>query len=471
MSLRKRKIDHHIFLKRKIGINDHNYTIKENELIIKPEFKDKKFNSLSDLLSFSSLIFQNDNSDINDIKFIIYLLKQTQIKNDKNNDLSNSNILKDIVLIMKKYINDIIIIDELLSILINFSFFLQQETNMNLLTNDYMQLYSTLANKYFNDNVIFDDLIILLGNLANDNPYAQKIFYNTKLFDEIYNLSKQENTPKNKKDISIFFLGNFTIGICKNKDLINNEKLLKDLVDILSLYINNNEHSRTCLISLGELSEIKEFVGYFVNKKEIFDFIYENNNPDYYWSINKILVNLTYINDKINLFMIETYNTKLFPYLFKILNSSSKLIQGQGFFLLGNLLENHSCKMNEILYKAGFYDKIFENMDSLISEIIDKVIFLVNIITSSEDKEGIFRLYQKNIHLKLINILKNNYRREIIDRTIDAIIDFLQKDTQDGIIRQSFLENGIKEVFNGLEVDRNDAELYIKTEEIIKNYF
>ena len=24
-------------------------------------------------------------------------------------------------------------------------------------------------------------------NLANDNPYAQKIFYSTKLFDEIYN--------------------------------------------------------------------------------------------------------------------------------------------------------------------------------------------------------------------------------------------------------------------------------------------
>ena len=47
----------------------------------------------------------------------------------------------------------------------------------------------------------------------------------------------------------------------------------------------------------------------------------------------------------------------------------------------------------------------------------------------------IFKLYQKNIHLKLINILKNNYNREIINRTIDAIIEFLQKDTQDEIIR------------------------------------
>ena len=70
-----------------------------------------------------------------------------------------------------------------------------------------------------------------------------------------------------------------------------------------------------------------------------------------------------------------------------------------------------------------------------------------------------------------MQILKNNYNREIINRTIDAIIDFLQKDTQDGIIRQSLLDNGIKDIFENLEVDRNDAELFLKTEEISKNYF
>ena len=469
--LRKQKINKFISLKRSIGANDQNYTIKVSDIIIKQEFKEKRFNTLLDLLSFSSSIFQNENSDINDIKFIIYLLKQTQIKNDTKDEINSSNILKDIAQIFKKYIENTIIIDELLGILINFSYFFKPETNMNLLTDDYMKIYSTISAKYFTDNVIFNDLIVLLGNLANDNPSAQKIFYNTKLFDELYKLSKEAKAPTNKRDVAIYFLGNFTVGISRNKHLINNIQLLKDLVDILCLYINQNEYSKICLISLGELSDIKDFVGYFVNKKEIFEFIHNNNNPDYFWPINKILVNLTFVDDKINLIMIETYNTTIFPYLFKILNSSSKLIQGQGFFLLGNLLENHSCKINDILNKEGFYDKIFENMDSLVSEIIDKVTFLINIITSSSDNEGIFQLYKKKIHLKLINILKNNYRREIIDRTIDAIIDFLQKDTHDGIIRQSFIDNGIKEVLNGLEIDRNDAELYFKTEEIIKNYF
>ncbi len=100
--------------------------------------------------------------------------------------------------------------------------------------------------------------------------------------------------------------------------------------------------------------------------------------------------------------------------------------------------------------------------------MIEKVIFLINVIVNSSDKVEIFKLYKKNIHLKLINILKNNYNKKIINETIDAIIDFLQKDTQDGIIRQSFIDHGIREIFGNLDFDRNDADLYLKVEEISK---
>ena len=144
------------------------------------------------------------------------------------------------------------------------------------------------------------------------------------------------------------------------------------------------------------------------------------------------------------------------------------MIKGQGLFLLGNIIENEQCKINDIINEAGFYDKIFECLDSNSIDIIDKVTFIINIIVNSSDKAAIFKLYQKNIHIKLINILKNNYNKEIINRTIDAIIDFLQKDTQDGAIRQSFLDNRIKEIFSNLEFDRNDAELCLKVEEVLK---
>ena len=68
-------------------------------------------------------------------------------------------------------------------------------------------------------------------------------------------------------------------------------------------------------------------------------------------------------------------------------------------------------------------------------------------------------------------ILKNDYKRDIIVKAIDAIIEFLQKDSQDGIIKQSFVDNGIKEILINMEFDRNDTEIVYKTNEMLKNYF
>ena len=55
--------------------------------------------------------------------------------------------MKEMTKIFVKYFNDKIIIDELISILINITYFLPVETNMDLLTNDYLQIYSKLSEK------------------------------------------------------------------------------------------------------------------------------------------------------------------------------------------------------------------------------------------------------------------------------------------------------------------------------------
>ena len=219
LSLRKKKLNEHI-LKRRLGLNNKNYSIKKEEIILKEEYKNKKFKDLTDLLNFSSTILGNEQSDINDIKFVISLLKLTEIKNDKG-EVNNSNIVKEISKALNKYINDIIIVDEIISILINFSYYLSIETNTNLLTNEYLHIYSKITSLYFKDDVIFHDLIILLGNLANDNITAQKIFYQTKLFEEIFNLVQNEKAPKDKKDVCLWFLAIFTKGIQKNNYFIN----------------------------------------------------------------------------------------------------------------------------------------------------------------------------------------------------------------------------------------------------------
>ena len=185
---------------------------------------------------------------------------------------------------------------------------------------------------------------------------------------------------------------------------------------------------------------------------------------------NKILINMISFSEDINLFLIKNY--KAIPYILKLIDSSSSLIKGQIIFLLlGNIIENKPSKINEILYNFGIYDQIFACLNSPFVEILDKAVYIMNIILISLNNEGIFKLYQKNVHLKLMNILKNDYKRDIIVKAIDAIIEFLQKDSQDEIIKQSFVDNGIKEVLVNMEFDRNDTEIVFKTNEILKNYF
>ena len=377
--------------------------------------------------------------------------------------------MKDISKALNKYINDIIIVDEIISILINFSYYLSIETNMNLLTDEYLNIYSKITNQYFKDDVIFHDLIILLGNLANDNINAQKIFYQTKLFEEIFNLVQNEKAPKDKKDVCLWFLTIFTTRIQKNNYFANNTELFKNLIDIMIFNVKNEEYIVYCLESIGNISNIESVSEYLIKQRDFFNFIFEIAKPELCFQINKILINITSFNEKINLFLIENY--KAIPYFLKFLNSSYSKIKGQILFLLGNILENEPSKINEIIYNYGIFDIIFENLESPIVDILSKSIYALNVIMNSLNNEGIFRLYQKNIHIKLINILKTDYNRDIIDETIDAIIEFLQKDSQDGVIKQSFIDNGLKEVFSNMILDRNDSEIFFKTEHILKNYF
>ena len=122
LSLRKQKIGEYM-LKRRLGSNDQNYSVQIANIIVKPEYNSKKFDTLLELLLFVSSIFQDQNSDINDVKFAIHLFKQAKIKNEIKDEVNESNILKYIANIILKFINDKIVVDELLGLLINFSFF------------------------------------------------------------------------------------------------------------------------------------------------------------------------------------------------------------------------------------------------------------------------------------------------------------------------------------------------------------
>ena len=96
---------------------------------------------------------------------------------------------------------------------------------------------------------------------------------------------------------------------------------------------------------------------------------------------NKILINMISFSEDINLFLIENY--KAIPYILKLIDSSLNLIKGQIIFLLGNIIENKPSKINEILYNFGIYDKIFACLNSPFVEILDKAVYIMNIILIS----------------------------------------------------------------------------------------
>jgi hypothetical protein len=465
LSLRKKKLNREL-LKRRLGIDDAKYSINPEEIIIKEEYKNKKFETLNDILLFSASIFLNDNSDTNDIKYIICLVKKITINEDKG-EVVQSNILSGISKTLNKFIDDKVIVDQLLHILINFTYYL--ENCSDLLKKDYLSIFSNISQKYQNDQIIFSDLITALGNLTNDNIEAQNIFYQTKLFEEIYNMTIKVKSPQYKKDIGIFFLSNFCIGLQKNRNFAQNSEILIKLIDIMAYNLQFPDNVQMCLEALGNLSDIDNIFEYLVIKSEIFNFIFSNKDPKYFFASHRIITNVTSYDENINLYIINNY--KAIPYFLNLLNSTSNIIKGQILFLLGNMIENKPSKINEILKNNQIFDKIYEFLDNPYPDILDKVIYIMNIITTFMNNGDILILFQKDIHIKILNILKFDYKKEIKMKTIDAIVNFLVKDTQDGLIKQSFIDNGIKEIFANICLDKNDAQMCIKIEDILKNFF
>ena len=92
LSLRKKKLNEYIF-KRRLESRNKTYSIKKEDIHIRPEFKDKKFKDIKELLNFCTNILGNEQSDINDIKFVIFMLKMTEIKKDEG-EISYSNFSK-----------------------------------------------------------------------------------------------------------------------------------------------------------------------------------------------------------------------------------------------------------------------------------------------------------------------------------------------------------------------------------------
>ena len=97
------------------------YKINVNSLNIKNEYKSLSFSTLKETLDKCSKILSIE-QDKDNIYFIIFFLNKIQFKSN-DNSLIQSNIPNQLCLLLQKYIEDIILVNEILTIIINITYY------------------------------------------------------------------------------------------------------------------------------------------------------------------------------------------------------------------------------------------------------------------------------------------------------------------------------------------------------------
>lgn len=110
MTLRKKKIDEIITKKRdEVSIkNKQIFEIDPDQLMISNETREKIYEDMDEFLSDISNILLNEKSDINNIKFAIYLIRNqfSSIRNSNKKIILKYNIIKALLSVLEKFSKD-----------------------------------------------------------------------------------------------------------------------------------------------------------------------------------------------------------------------------------------------------------------------------------------------------------------------------------------------------------------------------
>ena len=158
LTLRKNKLHTFLSSKRKLHLSNQREPIAINIAAL-PQYQalmQMKFSSAEGAYQFILNTFTSN--DVNDVKYGIVLLKE-QISPD-NNDITfiqalyKCGIVNDILQLLEKHINDMSIVYEIIWCLINFTYYLNDTTLLNTLTNaKYIDMFYFVF-KYQNISIV-----------------------------------------------------------------------------------------------------------------------------------------------------------------------------------------------------------------------------------------------------------------------------------------------------------------------------
>ena len=472
LSLRKKKLDNNMIKKRFNNIeqteNKDKYKINVKSLNIKEEYKTLEFKTLKEALdTVEHILLKEENID--NIYFAIIYLQKIQFNNN-DKTLLETNIPKLLNLLLEKYINDTILINEILTIIINITFN-HNEGILNLfIDNSFLKTYNKILNKYYNDDIIFLDLIIIFGNLSCGNYKIQKLFYDSKIIEVLKNIFSLTSITQKRREYIVWFFSCFMNNIEINYYFKDNIEFFCWAIDFFCENIIYEGNTQYCLFAITNLSNIEneKVINYIISKDNLFNYIL--NLPSRYFDIViKIISNISSNNENINLTLIKKYN--ICEFFMKGLNSV--LIQYQNLTLesICNFISDENVAIKKILFDKGIVNKIFELTESYNNNIIYNSILCIYLIIENSDNEIIYILYKNKVIKIILEIISKNYDNKIMFACLNSISSILKKDNSNQIYKREFENYGIKELLNKIYLEIKDINLEQIIESLLNKYF
>ena len=428
LSLRKRKLNELLMRYRmKDKEKTFKYRIDMNELKLNVNVVNISLGTDKELIDNLSSLLSSHND--HEVKYALLLCrKYSMIPQAPIQLMIKNNFTLMIVNVLMKYLYDVKVIYESLTILVNLTAEMNdedKETSLCIMSNG-----MTLYNRIKNDNNLYDIFIMLISNillLNKDNQLISKHDIVINIIDDIYSKKLYERVDMIRV---INEIDNVDIEIIKKSfDVVykmlfesKNRKIAKKIIEIMYTMINK----RNNLISYLDDNVIISMIELLKEKRQLI-------SPSFIAMIIDIIINDNrFIENDLSILNLIDIITQDYKESEITLNS---------IILLNDLLNLNSSLINEISSKTQFISTLIS--DKYLSQdsttellyLINSIITLLSPITMSKF------IIDTQIDFYLVETEHNNNSKEIVDLcdTILRVIESKANFIEDEIVKEMII--------------------------------
>ena len=428
LSLRKRKLNELLMRYRmKDKEKTFKYRIDMNELKLNVNVVNISLGTDKELIDNLSSLLSSHND--HEVKYALLLCrKYSMIPQAPIQLMIKNNFTLMIVNVLMKYLYDVKVIYESLTILVNLTAEMNdedKETSLCIMSNG-----MTLYNRIKNDNNLYDIFIMLISNillLNKDNQLISKHDIVINIIDDIYSKKLYERVDMIRV---INEIDNVDIEIIKKSfDVVykmlfesKNKKIAKKIIEIMYTIINK----RNNLISYLDDNVIISMIELLKEKRQLI-------SPSFIAMIIDIIINDNrFIENDLSILNLIDIITQDYKESEITLNS---------IILLNDLLNLNSSLINEISSKTQFISTLIS--DKYLSQdsttellyLINSIITLLSPITMSKF------IIDTQIDFYLVETEHNNNSKEIVDLcdTILRVIESKANFIEDEIVKEMII--------------------------------